>query len=282
MSRLHLSVLVVLLFLGFSLCSVFAADPIIEDGLVAYWSFNKGTMNGAVIKDQSEVGQHARIIGTVKAAKGKFGDAVKFDGNQANYIQGAKNLKSFKKKPTKAISVEAWVTDKGFLEWGGYIVCAQDNGSFEKGWVFGTNNQVSFAVSTKEPDDGNGVLTYVKPADNPKRGNWFHIAGTYDGGTIKLYIDGKVVAENKNHKGDINYPKAKDGNGEDDAELVIGQYRDKNEFFPHTGLIDEVKIYNRALSEAEVNHNMKSEGLSVDIRNKLSTQWAEIKNPRPR
>ena len=59
MSRLHLSVLVVSLFLGFSLCAVFAANPIIADGLVAYWSFNKGTINGAVIKDQSEVGQNA-------------------------------------------------------------------------------------------------------------------------------------------------------------------------------------------------------------------------------
>ncbi len=278
MSKLHLSVLLVSLFLGFSLCSAVTADPIIADGLVAYWSFDKGTINDAIIKDQSDIGQDAKIIGTVKIAKGKFGDAVKFDGNQANYIQGAKNLKNFKKKPTKAISVEVWVIDEGFIEWGGYVVCAQDNGSFEKGWVFGTNNIVSFAVSTKEPDDGNGVLTYVKPAKNPNRGEWFHMAGTYDGGTIKLYLNGKVVAENKNHKGDINYPNAKDGNGENDAELVIGQYRDKNEFFPHKGLIDEVKIYDRALSEAEVKHNMKSSGLSVDVRNKLATQWAEVKN----
>ena len=65
------------------------------------------------------------------------------------------------------MGVPNWVIDEGFIEWGGYVVCAQDNGSFEKGWVFGTNNNVSFAVSTKEPDDGNGVLTYVKAAKNP-------------------------------------------------------------------------------------------------------------------
>ena len=278
MSKLYLSVLLVLHFFSLFLCTLVTADPIIADGLVAYWSFDKDTIKGDVIKDLSDVGQDAKIIGVVKTAKGKFGDAAKFDGNQNNYIQGAENLKAFKKKPTKAISVEVWVIDEGFIEWGGYVVCAQDNGSFEKGWVFGTNNQVSFAVSTKEPDDGNGVLTYVKPAKNPNRGDWFHIAATYDGGTIKLYINGKVVAENKNHKGDINYPNAKDGNGEDDAELVIGQYRDKNEFFPHKGLIDEVKIYDRALSEAEVNHNMKSSGLLVDVRNKLATRWAKVKN----
>ena len=276
MSRLHLSVLQLHLFSLF-LCTLVVADPVITDGLVAYWSFDKDTISGGVFKDLSDVGQDAKIVGVIKTVKGKFGDAARFDGNQNNYIQGAKNLEVFKKKPTKSISVEGWIIDEGFIEWGGYVVCAQDNGSFEKGWVFGTNNQVSFAVSTDDPDDGDGVLTYVKPAKNPDRGEWFHIAGTYDGGTIKLYINGEVVAENKNHKGDINYPKAKDGNGENDAELVIGQYRDKNEFFPHTGLIDEIKIYDRALSEAEVNHNMKASGLSVDIRNKLTTRWAKVK-----
>ncbi len=92
------------------------------------------------------------------------------------------------------------------------------------------------------------------------------------------YINGKLVAENKNHKGDINYPNAKDAKDESDAELVIGQYRDKNEFFPHNGLIDEVKIYNRALSIDEINHNMKSSGLSVDLAHQLATYWAKIKN----
>jgi len=269
--------ILVLSFL-FSSLSILVAKPIVEKGLVAYWNFDKVTIKGAVIQDLSKAGQNAKIIGNLKIVKGKFGDAIKFDNNQNNYIQGAKNLKSFKQKPIRAISVEAWVIDEHFVEWGGYVVCAQDNGSFEKGWVFGTNNTVSFAVSTKEPDDGNGILTYVKTDKNPNRGEWFHIAGTYNGKEIKVYINGKLVAENKTHKGDINYPNAKDAKDESDAELVIGQYRDKNEFFPHNGLIDEVKIYNRALSIDEINHNMKSSGLSVDLDLQLATYWAKIKN----
>ena len=268
----------VLLFIfTISSLSVVRAQKVVEEGLVAYWSFDKGTIKGATIEDLSKNKQNAKIIGNLKTVKGKFGDAIKFDNNQNNYIQGAKSLKNFKNKPTQAISVEAWVVDEGFIEWGGYVVCAQDNGSFEKGWVFGTNNNVSFAVSTKEPDDGNGVLTYVKAAKNPNRGEWFHIAGTYDGKEIKVYINGELVAENKNHKGDINYPNAKDPKDESDAELVVGQYRDKNEFFPHHGLIDEVKIYNRALSGKEIKQNMESFGLFVDDGHKLATHWTDIK-----
>ena len=146
------------LFFLFTISSFSQAQKVVEEGLVAYWSFDKGTIRGALIEDLSKNKQNAKIIGNLKTVKGKFGDAIKFDNNQDNYIQGAKNLKSFKNKPTQAISVEAWVVDEEFVEWGGYVVCAQDNGSFEKGWVFGTNNNASFAVSTEEPDDGNGVL----------------------------------------------------------------------------------------------------------------------------
>lgn len=152
--------------------------------------FYKDTINDDVIKDLSNVGWDARITGVVKIAGGKFGDAVRFEGDQNNYIQGAKSLEVFKEKSTKSISIEGWIIDEGFIEWEGYVVCTQRNGSFEKGWVFGANNIVSFAVSTKELDDGNGILTYVKPAKKPNRGEWFHMAGIYDGGTIRLYIDG--------------------------------------------------------------------------------------------
>ncbi len=109
--------ILVLSFL-FSSLSTLVAKPIVEKGLVAYWNFDKVTIKGEVIQDLSKSGQNAKIIGNLKIVKGKFGDAIKFDNNQNNYIQGAKNLKSFKQKPIQAISVEAWVIDEHFVEWG--------------------------------------------------------------------------------------------------------------------------------------------------------------------
>ena len=87
--------ILVLSFL-FSSLSTLVAKPIVEKGLVAYWNFDKVTIKGEVIQDLSKSGQNTKIIGNLKIVKGKFGDAIKFDNNQNNYIQGAKNLKSFK------------------------------------------------------------------------------------------------------------------------------------------------------------------------------------------
>ena len=90
----------VLLFIfTISSLSVVRAQKVVEEGLVAYWSFDKGTIKVATIEDLSKNKQNAKIIGNLKTVKGKFGDAIKFDNNQNNYIQGAKSLKNFKNKP---------------------------------------------------------------------------------------------------------------------------------------------------------------------------------------
>lgn len=89
----------VLLFIfTISSLSVVGAQKVVEEGLVAYWSFDKGTIKGAAIEDLSKNKQNAKIIGNLKTVKGKFGDAIKFDNNQDNYIQGAKSLKKLQKQ----------------------------------------------------------------------------------------------------------------------------------------------------------------------------------------
>ena len=86
------------LFFLFTISSFSQAQKVVEEGLVAYWSFDKGTIRGAVIEDLSKNKQNAKIIGNLKTVKGKFGDAIKFDNNQDNYIQGAKSLKKLQKQ----------------------------------------------------------------------------------------------------------------------------------------------------------------------------------------
>ena len=53
--------------------------------------------------------------------------------------------------------------------------------------------------------------------------------------------------------------------------------KDNDEFFPHNGIIDEVRLYEEALSEDEVLQNYAAEGLSVNPAGKLSLTWGEIK-----
>ena len=217
-------------------------------------------------------------MGNLKSVKGKFGMAFgKF--SQSDFVLVASPMKKAK-LPVKDIMVEAWVIDEGLLEWGGYVGCFQDNGSFEKGWVLGTNNAITFAVSTEKPNDGDGILTYVVANAKYNKGKWIHVAGTYEGKKIKIYINGELAGDNSSHTGDINYPE--EGDSAPDAEFIIGKYKDINKNFPHQGSIDEVKLYERALSAAKNKKNMNSHGLAVNQADKLGMMWGTIKRNRTR
>jgi hypothetical protein len=252
--------------IGLVWCADLANGQVVTEGLISYWTFDKADIEGITVKDIFG-GQDAAMMGDPAIVEGKVGDALEFDGI-SDWLLVSDDINAVK-IPTKEITLEAWVYPEHFIEWGGYISCFQDNGSFEKGWTLGTNNQISFAISTENPDDGDGTLSYVK-VGALDTGKWYHVVGVYDGATIEVYIDGKLKATSGIHSGDIAYPP--------NAFLTIGIYKDDNEHFPHKGKIDEVRLYEKALSEDEVLRNYAAEGfMSVESSGKLSLTWGEIK-----
>jgi len=80
---------------------------------------------------------------------------------------------------------------------------------------------------------------------NDVNGIWHHVAGTFDGSNIKLYIDGQLVAT-KAHAGSIKTNTKKLLFGASEAGAIT-----TTEYY-YTGRIDEVRIYSRALSQAEI------------------------------
>jgi hypothetical protein len=72
-------------------------------------------------------------------------------------------------------------------------------------------------------------------------GRWVHIAGTFNGTTMRIYMDGEEC-------GSMERPGAVKPN---DFHLCLGNYEEKHAAF-FTGLLDEVKLYSRALSADEV------------------------------
>ena len=96
-------------------------------------------------------------------------------------------------------------------------------------------------------------------------------AGTYDGKATKIHVNGAKMG-NAGHSGDF---------GVNDAPILIG-YRLRDMKIPDMffeGIIDDVAIYNRALTEKEIRTDME-EGvlpLAVQSTEKLSTTWGRIK-----
>jgi acid phosphatase type 7 len=149
--------------------------------------------------------------------------------------------------PVESFSVESWVCVRATHPDGAIVGAFQDNGSFEKGWLLGLNRtHFNFAVSTLGGDDdrGDGVLTYLAGRTPIELNRWHHVVGTYDGTTMRLYVDGQLDAESTAQSGAINYPPK--------APVVIAAYQDDNESNPLDGIVHRVKLYDRALTADEI------------------------------
>ncbi len=146
------------------------------------------------------------------------------------------------KLPSHALTAEAWVRVDEGKTWGGIVGALQDNGDYEKGWLLGYNERrFSMALAGVS---GTGRMTYLKAPTDFVAGRWYHVAGTYDGETIVLYVDGELAARSADQKGNIDYPPR--------APFEIGAYHDDDEDFKTAGAIHEVRVYARALEAAEV------------------------------
>ena len=114
---------------------------------------------------------------------------------------------------------------------------------------------------------GNGRPTLSQP-HGLDTDTWYHVVGTYDGATMKVYVDGEVAAE-QDQKIDFQ--------GTNDQDLRIGCSKDRPNYTFENGSIDEAAIWRRALSEDEIGEIMNEGFLAVSPLDKAATTWGNIK-----
>jgi hypothetical protein len=239
----------VLLLCSLIITSLSIANPA-EDGLVAYWSFDEGT--GKTAADATGNGHDGEFKGAPKWVAGKFGTALEFDG-KGDYVAVADDDAL---DLTDKITLMAWFSPNDVLTSRRLMV---KNNSIFVIFDFSNANSIDFLVKP------NNTFAESKTTDW-KVGEWYHFAGTFDGKTLKVYINGELEGEAAN-----NVPIAPS-----DLELWIGG--DDNgratDWFP--GKIDEVRLYDKTLSGADIQKVMDTPA-DVQARGKLTTTWAKIK-----
>ena len=222
--------------------------------LVLHLTFD--ALDGKVAKDLSEFGNDATFKGNPKLIDGVFGKALEFDGKTAGEIADHPSLDI-----VDGITIEFWAIVKG-----GEAI----QSGVEKGvaWVSGLYNLAALY-------NGGTILQFFDLPDpcndenigpSIQDGEWHFLAGTWDGDTILLYIDGELEAEMA-CKGELK-PNA--------DPLFIGARGGSGRFL--TGALDEIKMYNYALTKEELRKDMAEPlTLAVEAQNKLATFWARLK-----
>lgn len=231
---------------------------------VGAWLLDEGS--GDRIKDASGNGNDGEFEGNPKWIEGVFGSALHFNGRNDMIPVG--NDKSLR------------ITEGTMMNW----INIQ------------TSNDSGLSSMTIPYDDGpawdapyrsiglgtwQGELRYWIAINDQNReiqpgkietDRWYHEAITFDGDTRKAYLDGELVEEVKG-AGEITYgrpvPTAVIGS----ASVVV-----KREFF--NGYVDEIAIFNVALSEKEINELIDDglgHTLAIDPVGKVATTWAEIR-----
>jgi len=233
-----------------------AADP----NTVLYMSFDQEPKKD-VVEDESEYENHGNIIGKVKWTKdGKFGGALEFDGASKIEVQHSDSLNL-----SNAMTAEIWfktkVPQKGrfFM----YKVHTGGGRSYEWG-LYLTTDSTNLSFYVVDPKD---EVVYPGKGGDWKDNSWHFLAGTYDGKTVKCYVDGELASSK-------DWPGHKIRTG--DAPVVIGTWN--NNFF--TGFLDEACLCNIAKNEQQIKSDYEN-GYNLSALNskgKLATTWAFIKN----
>ena len=205
-----------------------------DAGLVGLWHFddaktstytwdssgnlNTGTLHGGLY----EVGR----------VTGKYGGALNFDGVN-DYVDCGSDASL---DITDEITIEAWVKlDVLFSSMiGDFPTHIRKAGSWDCYGYKGGDDKIRFNVI-----DSLSTIRTLISNDAVVAGTWYHIVGTYDGSIQKLYINGVLQDETEAWSDTI---KSKPANS-----ITIGK---ANQFFE--GTIDEVAVYNRALSQGEI------------------------------
>jgi hypothetical protein len=204
------------------------------DGLRAAYGFNDGT--GTSVSDSSGNALTGAIAGGAAwTASGRFGGALTFDGID-DYVR----VPSSSRLNVTTGTVEAWVRLDTLGRWHGVVAKGNANSDPRHNYAIEITDGNLVTCVIGNGSSSNAVTSTTQVAAQ----QFYHLACAWDGSQLRLYINGVL------HRSAAQtiVPAA---NG---SALFIGQYGGGVDRFD--GVIDEVRIYDVALGEAQIQSNM--------------------------
>ncbi len=209
---------------------MFAVSPI-DPNLVGWYKLDEGA--GSTTADASGVGNNGALANGPAWVAGHSGNALQFDPAATSRVSVADNSTL---DITGPLTITAWV--KTSLKDSQNIVHKGRYGSTD-GYELGlsSNGHAFFRLNQKTSGD---TYRVDSTSSYPTNNTWIYLSATFDGGAIKLYVNGAVQASKAAPISIINNSTALAIGSQDDGYRSI------------KGAVDDVRIYNRALSASEI------------------------------
>lgn len=204
------------------------------EGLVAHWNFDEGV--GRAARDST--GRHHATVNDAGWVAGKLGRALAFDG-RTSYVE----LPAAATGGLKEFSFSFWVNTtedrRSESYWRMPCMLGQETGGSGSGDIsVGTNGGYIAIFHGLDRQDRHYLSTTTRIAD----GAWHHVAVTRDSSSMRLHVDARIETSLPARRRSLN-----------DTAFRVGAIGGRGGVrFPSSGVIDDVRLYARALTMLEV------------------------------
>ncbi|HVV14996.1 MAG TPA: LamG domain-containing protein [Candidatus Paceibacterota bacterium] len=228
-----------------------AANAPLSNGLVGYWPLDGATTNWRTNKTTDVIAGTASSLVSMSTSTspvaGKVGQALKFAGGYISASAAA---------PSTAYSVSAWIRYEGATPISAIkVAVSYGSGSGGSTLWMGYASDGKLAISNSSTD--------LKSSTVSSSTTWHHLVAAVGGGTMSAYMDGTLVNTVSMSSRGSN-------------TLIVGDYTGLIGSFAFPGSIDDVRVYGRTLSAAEVAQLYKMGGVGANIAHSPSGAAAPI------
>ncbi len=223
---------------------------VVVPNLVARYTFGEGS--GAVLHDSSGNGLNGAISAGAWSPSGISGAALVFDGANTNVAVPNSTLLNL----TTGMTLEAWVNPAQLVPTGSWVDMIAEYGDnyWTPAYILGAEGSGPHVMA-----DISGNYMSLAGAGPLAPHTWVHLATTYDGAALQLFVNGVQVGSQP-----ASGPIAAGT-----QPLYIGCDPNWSNYRPPVnGMMDDVRIYNRALSQSEIVSDMTASGsigISLDV-----------------
>jgi hypothetical protein len=197
------------------------------DGLIAYYPLDE--TSGSTARDITTAlpDNNGQVVGADQGVTGNISTAYSFDGTDDSVVIG-------NSVNPDAVTMSAWVKPGTNNANEGIVTSLGDAGDAPQYGLVTDGSGFGFKIT-------NGASSEITTTSSFASDRWYHVAGTFDGTEARIYLDASR-RDQDSISGDIP---------ETQSDLEIGS-TDSGGAQNFNGTIDDVRIYNRSLSQTEI------------------------------